>query len=48
MLNDAPTIRSSSRPRQEPKIFGFFIPKEEVFLVDQGEPINFKVATTDS
>ena len=48
MSNDTPAVRRSSRPRQEHDRFGIIVPEEEVFLVDQCEPINFKAATTDS
>ena len=46
MLETTPTIQCSSWPRQETNRFGFFIPEEEVFLMYQFKPINFKAATT--
>ena len=41
------TVQRSSTPRQEPDRFGFVIPEEEVFLMDQYDHINFKAATAD-
>ncbi|KAI3790922.1 hypothetical protein L2E82_04358 [Cichorium intybus] len=47
MPNGTPTVRRSSRPRQELDRYGFFILEEEVFLVDQCEPTIFMAATAD-
>lgn len=47
MPKTTPIVRHSIRTRQEPDRFGFFIPKEEVFLMDQYDPINYEGATVD-
>ena len=45
---EEPSLRRSSRTHLEPDRYGFIIPEEEVFLVDQYEPDNFKVAIKDA
>ena len=44
----APIVRRSSRVPQVPDRWGFVVPEEEVFLMDLGEPANYKAATSDS
>jgi hypothetical protein len=44
----APIVCRSSRVPQVPDRWGFVVPEEEVFLVDLGEPANYKAATSDS